>query len=236
MMSKPLIGITVAHVAEELQTFPRAYYVESVKKAKGTPLLIPPVADQEEAKAVFSRVDGLILSGGGDIAPLYLGELAKRCIGDCQPERDVSEILLAQWALQHDRPLLGICRGMQVMAIAAQGKIHQDIFSQYPEAMEHRQRAPRSYPWHEIEILEDTRLRAILRAPEKSITVNSFHHQAVFGAPPGFRINAVAPDGIVEGIEKARSGFCLGVQWHPESMEQDVYAQRLFVGLIQACR
>lgn len=230
MKRKPVIGITVAHCTEELRTFPRALYVESVKKAQGQPILLPPVTTLEEAQEVLNLVDGLLLTGGGDISPLFLGELPKRGIGDCLPERDLSEILFAQVAIKENLPVLGICRGIQVLAVAAGGKIYQDLSSECPESLEHRQRSPREGAWHDVHLRESYLGRLI---GEKTIGVNSIHHQAVSVTPEGFIANAVAPDGIIEGIEKLGARFCLGVQWHPEAMDKEKNSQRLFQEFIK---
>lgn len=232
-MVRPLIGVTVAHHAEELETFPRHYYVQSIRNAGGIPILIPPSADRQEAAAVLAKLDGIVLSGGGDISPVYLGEQPLPGIGRCFPERDLGEILLAQRAMEKDLPLLGICRGIQVLAVAAGGRIYQDIPSQYPAALAHSQTAPRDCPWHEVEILDSGFLQVV---GVKKLQVNSFHHQAVSVLPQGFRTAALAPDGIIEGIEAPHLRFCLGVQWHPEGMGSVEHSQALFAALIGACR
>ena len=234
MLGKPVIGVTAAHCSEELKTFPRQYYVESIRKAGGIPFILPPVRAQEEGSDVLSLLDGLLLTGGGDISPVYLREDPLRGIGECFPERDWSEILLTQLSLQQNLPLLGICRGIQVLAVAAGGRIYQDIPSQHPIAMEHSQTAPRQYAWHDVDIAEESVLYRLLR--EKKIGVNSLHHQAVLEIPPGFIQNALASDGIIEGIEKPGAKFCAGVQWHPESMETEMHSKALFRGFVEACR
>lgn len=232
MARKPILGITVAHCTEELKTFPREFYVESIRKAGGQPLLIPPVQTQEEAQEVLNLLDGVIFTGGGDIAPVFLGEQPKRGIGGCIPERDQGELLLAWHALQSDLPVLGICRGIQVLAVAAGGSIYQDIRSECPQTLEHSQTAPREYMWHEVEVL-DSRLKEILGIGK--IQVNSLHHQAVSKVPEGFIQNAVAPDGIIEGIEKIGAKFCMGVQWHPETLRTEEHSRKLFEGFVKSC-
>lgn len=232
MLRKPIIGITVAHVSEELNTFPRAYYVESIRKAGGQPILLPPVKTSEDAGEILALVDGLVLTGGGDITPSLLKELPLRGIGTCIPERDISEFLIAEKALASDLPTLGICRGIQLLAVAAGGKIYQDLPSQHSEAMQHKQTAPREYVWHEVKLL-DSNLKDFIR--EERISVNSLHHQAVSTLPEGFKVNAVARDGVVEGIEKVGARFCIGVQWHPEALVTEVHSQRLFESFVQSC-
>ena len=230
---KPIIGITVAHCSEEINTYPRGYYVDAVKRAGGQPILLPPVSSSEEAREVMGLIQGLILTGGGDISPILLKETPLRGIGDCQPERDIGEILLAQEALAVDLPLLGICKGIQVLVVAAGGKIYQDIISQVPNSLEHKQKAPRNSPWHEVELLP-SQLRELLG--QKRIQVNSFHHQAVSEIPPDFLVSSKAPDGIIESIERRDAQFCVGVQWHPEVMVEDQYSQRIFRGLVEGAR
>jgi len=233
MTEKPLIALTAAHINEELATFPRHYYVESVRRAGGIPVIVPPVRQADEAEEILARCDGMIFTGGGDISPIYLNEQPRYGIGQCLPERDVGELLLARLAFGRDFPVLGICRGIQVMAVAAGGRIYQDIPSQYPKALQHSQTAPRPHPWHEVQVLESVLQRLL---GEKRVLVNSFHHQAVLDVPPGFVVNALASDGIIEGIERLGAKFCLGVQWHPESMESDALSHKLFRGFIQACQ
>ena len=234
MLRKPVIGITAAHCTEELKTFPRHYYVESIRKAGGIPLILPPVRTPEEATEVLNLINGLLLTGGGDISPVYLREEPRRGVGECFPERDFSELLLTQMAINQNHPLLGICRGIQVLAIAAGGGIYQDIPSQYPSAMEHSQTAPRQNVWHNVEIAGESLLYRLLR--EMKIGVNSLHHQAVSEIPPSFIQNAFASDGIIEGIEKLGARFCVGVQWHPESMDTEAHSHALFRGFIEACK
>ncbi|HHY28906.1 MAG TPA: gamma-glutamyl-gamma-aminobutyrate hydrolase family protein [Desulfitobacterium dehalogenans] len=231
MKRKPVIGITAAHCNEELKSYPRARYVEAVMQAGGQPILLPPLATAEDAEEIIALIDGLILTGGGDISPILLGEDPLRGIGDCMPDRDFSEILLTQKALEVNLPLLGICKGIQVLAVAAGGKIFQDIISQYPDSMEHKMKAPRDFPWHEV-TLRESLLRTFLG--EERIVVNSVHHQAVSEVPQGFVISALAPDGIVEGIEKVGDHFCIGVQWHPEVMVKDKNSQKIFQELVKS--
>lgn len=233
MARKPIIGITVAHCTEELKTFPREFYVERIKNAGGQPLLLPPVQSQEEAQDILSFLEGIIFTGGGDIAPVFLGEQPKRGIGSCIPERDQGELLLAWQALQSDLPVLGICRGIQVLAVAAGGRIYQDIRTECPNILEHSQTVPREFMWHEVNVL-DSQLKEILGG--NPIHVNSFHHQAVSVVPEGFIQNAVAPDGIIEGIEKIGTKFCIGVQWHPETLKTEEHSRRLFESFVQACK
>lgn len=234
-MRKPVIGITAAHCNEELKTFPRAFYVDSIRKVGGIPIVLPPVESREEGREALDIVDGLLLTGGGDISPAFLNEDPLRGIGACIPERDLSELLLTELALERNLPLLGICKGIQVLAVAAGGKIYQDILSQHPGVIQHSQTAPRQYAWHKVDLIQESLLSRLLG--EEKIGVNSFHHQAVREIPPGFQQNALAVDGIIEGIEMPSARFCLGVQWHPESMmETEAHSKALFRGFVEACQ
>lgn len=232
MPDKPVIGVTVAHCSEELDTFPRYFYVEMVKEVGGIPVILPPVATCDEAKNILEITDGLLLSGGGDLSPIYLGEVPLRGIGKSIPERDLGELLLTKLALERDMPVLGICRGIQVLAVAAGGRIYQDIVSQRRDSIEHKQLVSRQHVWHEVEIFESKLLQIVAN---KYIKVNSLHHQAVSVVPSGFKYNALAPDGIIEGIEKDGASFCIGVQWHPEVLQSEMHAKKLFKAFIDTC-
>ncbi len=231
MARKPVIGITMAHCTEELQTFPREFYIRCIKRSGGNPLLVPPVASLEEGETVLAVLDGLLLSGGGDISPYLLGERPQPGIRNCVPERDRGELFLAEKAMAMGMPLLGICKGIQVMAAAVGGMIAQDLDNS--GRLEHSQKAPRHCPWHEVE-LRPSRLAQIVGCG--SLAVNSFHHQAVSQLPDGFVLSALAPDGVIEGMEKASAGFCIGVQWHPESMEEEEHSLRLFAEFIKSAQ
>ncbi|WJH37234.1 gamma-glutamyl-gamma-aminobutyrate hydrolase family protein [Paenibacillus sp. CC-CFT747] len=175
-----------------------------------------------------------MLSGGTDLDPAYFGEEPHPKLGEVVPDRDRAELLLLDAYLQARKPVLGICRGCQVMNAALGGTLLQDIPSQCPDALQHTQKAPRSHGSHLVRIREGSRLHGILGALE--IRVNSFHHQAVRRAAPGLTVTAHALDGIVEAVERPGPPFFVGVQWHPEDMAGgDRYAAALFQSLVEAC-
>ncbi len=211
-------------------------YVHAVERAGGIPLLIPPLADKASLEAVCARLDGLLLSGGSDIAPACYGE---EPIPECQtpePERDALELAIACWSLEHGLPTLGICRGMQLLNVASGGTLYQDIATQQPEAQGHEcSTLPRDTRAHTIQVRADSQLAAILGTTEHP--VNSLHHQAVRDLGRGVRIVAQAPDGIAEGLEFPEQRFAVAVQFHPEELElTDEVSRQLFAAFVRACQ
>jgi len=198
----------------------QADYVRAVYMAGGLPLVaVPPMecGDASEAAAeLCSLARGLVLTGGSDILPCLFGEEPHPKLGAVNPIRDQFELALARAAMQADLPTLAICRGMQLLNVAAGGGLVQDIESCVPGAHAHRVAAPRWLPTHSVSVVQGSILRRVFG--RDSIMVNSFHHQAVHPAAPGFEVAARAGDGIVEAIEKVGSRFMVGVQWHPEAL------------------
>lgn len=234
---KPLIGVTASLLREPPQrnwVYNSADYFQAVQDAGGIPVLLPLIASEQDAAEVLDRVDGLLLSGGGDMDPVYFGEDPHPYLGAITPERDVTELALTREALRREMPVFGICRGHQVLAVAAGGALHQDIATKVPGALKHQQDAPRWYPTHSVAVKQGTMLDALLGT---SFRVNSFHHQAVRSVPPDWVVSATAPDGVIEAIEHPRYRFVLSVQWHPESfVGRGDQFKRLFEAFLAACR
>lgn len=181
---------------------------------------------------MLASVDGLLLSGGGDPDAWLYGEDALPGQGYVQPERDAMELYLARRALAKGIPLLGICRGAQIMAVAAGGTLHQDLTG--VQKIQHQQRAPRTYPIHKVKVRRSSLLRKILQTAE--IRVNSLHHQAV-KQPGRLVVSAVAPDGVTEAVELPGHLFALGVQWHPEWLaDSHRHGRALFEALLVAAQ
>lgn len=225
MSEKPLIGITPDYSYEKRRFKISEDYTNAITKAGGVPVLLIPGEDFPEF------IDGLLFSGGGDINPLLFGEEPIWENGEISPLRDSYELALCKEALARDIPLLGICRGMQIMNIAAGGGIYQDIAVQTGTTLKHSQQAPRPCGTHSVIPAEGSLLSRLWQA--EKIIVNSVHHQAVSTLGNGMRAAAQSPDGLTEAIEGAEKSFVLGVQWHPEAMEAKEQGA-LFAHFVQA--
>ena len=235
---RPLIGVScwqeVTPTGQERLFVPRSYF-RCVERAGGIPVLLSFQGTAEAAAAALERLDGLLLSGGVDVDPRLYGELPLPQLGRVDPERDTAEIHCTRTAMANGLPLLAICRGIQVLAVAAGGSLYQDIPKQLPGAMKNSQDAPRWADTHGVRIVPGSRLEQLLGAPE--VAVNSFHHQAVKAVPAGFVVTATADDGVIEGIEAPTRGFTVGVQWHPEEfIGRSAAFDGLFSGLVEAAR
>ena len=215
---RPVIGIT-GNFGDKGCELAEGYY-RSVLEAGGTPFIIPPYEDKDALLGVLDHIDGLLLSGGGDINPLFLNEDPSPQLGSINPRRDLPELLLVRLAYDRQIPMLGICRGIQMLAAALDGKLYQDIShapckheSECP--IKHDQSLPREYASHRISVEQNSTLEHIFSG-NHTLFVNSFHHQAVAAPGPHLRVSATAPDGIIEAIESTEHKSILGVQWHPE--------------------
>ena len=212
-------------------------YTTSIIKAGGYPFLVPldfPLDELSELRGFF---DGLLLMGGGDVEISRYGGKDHPSVGEVCPIRDEVEIRLARLAYETGWPIFGICRGVQVMNVAADGKLYSDIPDQLPGARfvhSSPDGTPRDHIVHRVRILPDTLLSRIIG--KETVPVNSFHHQAVSELGGNFRLNAWSEDDVPEGIELPDHPFALGVQWHPECMQQYDDHMKLFRAFVDACR
>lgn len=230
----PIIGIVCGHDTNDGRD---RYYVsnsviQAVSEAGAVPILIPYTDDEKKLAAALNTVGGVVLPGGVDVDPYLYGEEPVRGLGRIDPEWDALDVTAARLALERNVPVLGLCRGMQVLNVAAGGTLWQDIPSQVKGALQHSQKAPRWAASHGVTIDPDSKLGRLLGA---ELRVNSYHHQAVKDVAPGFQVTAEAADGIVEAIEGDEHVFAVGVQWHPELMtDSDPVQRRLFEGFVEA--
>ncbi len=212
---KPVIGLT-GNYGELACKLNEGYY-KSIWRAGGVPVIIPPVADTDVLINTLEHVDGLLLTGGADFNPLYAGEEPSPRLGGINAERDLPELLITQLAYNRQIPMLGICRGIQTLAMALGGKVQQDISD--VAQIRHSQDADRSEPTHSVTIEPDSTLFNIYN--KEKLFVNSFHHQAVCDPGERFRVTARSADGIIEVIESREYKSIIGVQWHPECMSAE---------------
>jgi len=234
---KPVIGITPGWEAiggQEKNTLACVYW-KAVEMAGGLPVLLPYLNEANLAELI-TKLDGLVLSGGGDLEPRTFGEqaLSEDLLKAVSPERDRAELSLCRLAAQEQLPLLGICRGAQVMNVAFGGTLYQDISAQLTDSNVHShwQKEPRWQAAHTVNITPGTLLEACYRT--NHVEVNTFHHQLVKDVAPGFVVSAYSDDGLIEAIEHPGWPFALGVQWHPECMwERKPIHLGLFIALVK---
>ena len=238
---RPLIGIPAAAFANAAATTAfenraSGTYPAALAAAGAIPVVVPLDLPDDTLAALCARLDGLCLAGGVDVAPEEYGELRHPQLGATDTRRDATELKITRWALAADLPVFGICRGNQLLNVAAGGSLYQDIPSDLPAASRHAynsEEVARARPTHDVRVTPDSRLAGVLGCAH--VATNSFHHQAVKQVAAGFRAVAWATDGVVEGIEAPAHRFALGVQWHPEEMVvNDVYARRLFEAFVAA--
>lgn len=238
--SRPIIGLTTYHKKitgaspmSLIATTPA--YVDAVAAAGGAPLLIPLGLDEDALRPLLDLLDGLVLTGGGDIAGEEYHSRHAGLILDVDPDRDRIELFLAREFVAREKPLLGICRGHQLLNVALGGTLYEDVGKLMPGAIKHDyfEVRPRNYLAHAVEIEPESSLAALLT--RRAIRVNSLHHQGIRDLAPDLAASAHAPDGLIEGVEVAGHPFAVGVQWHPENLVGDEPAMRgLFRGLIEA--
>lgn len=213
---RPIVGLT-ANFGEKGSEIAEAYY-QSVKQAGGVPVVVPASEDVSDVEDLLNGLDAIVFTGGGDINPLLLGEQPVPQLGGINRKRDVQELVLMRRALDKQMPVLGICRGIQILCAATGGKLIQDIYSSQAlkgPLLKHSQEADRDVATHTVELEDGTLIRRLFGC--KTLAVNSFHHQAVQEPGEGLRVSARSKDGIIEAVESTCGKSVLGVQWHPES-------------------
>lgn len=215
-MKRPVIGLLCGHQRENPDRyFVNTAYIQSVIRAGGTPILIP-YQPKEQIFQILEGLDGLLVPGGVDLDPNRYGENPIVECGEVDPHWDELDLWASGYALQLNLPVLGICRGCQVLNVALGGTLIQDIPAQVKNPIKHAQAGPRWYATHDITLEAASLLGSIWGNAVKK--VNSFHHQSIGQVGQGLRIVATAPDGIVEAVESSEHRFALGLQWHPELM------------------
>lgn len=225
---KPTIGVTRCSRLDD--------YIASVEQAGGRVRILEV---SESPRKLLNELDGVLLTGGGDVDPVLYGESRHETVEDAEPGRDEFEIDLAMRAVAEDLPLLAICRGVQVLNVAAGGTLVQDIPSQVSSDLAHTIQEPKNAVAHDVRITPGSRLEQALGASvdaSHTCRVNSRHHQSVGTVGAGLSASAIAADGVIEAIERSDSTFCVGVQWHPENFWKTQEFAPLFAAFIEAAR
>ena len=242
---RPRIGLTASVMPTRFgtrRTFLNEPYIAAIQEAGGVPLVVTPAHGGPSLRALFDLLDGLVLTGGEDVAPERYGEEVLRPNVEVVPERDALEFTLLEWALAEDLPVLAICRGVQVLNVGLGGTLYQDLATDRPAHLVHDQNLgdsprPRTEPHHPVAVRPGSCLADCLGLEE--IEVNSLHHQGIKTLAPPLAPVAQAPDGLVEAVEPAdpaRWTFLVGVQWHPEELTRGghVPSRRLFERFVAA--
>jgi putative glutamine amidotransferase len=209
-------------------------YVRALVNAGCAPVLIPLLEDQSRLRAIYERLDGIVFPGGADVAPGEYGEQPIEDLNVIEPARDRTELTLARWAFADDLPILGICRGQQLLNVALGGSLWQDLRHQGVTSIDHSDAdgRARGAMIHRVRLDPDSRLAQLI--DETDIQVNSLHHQAIKSLAPPLRVTAKSDDDVIEAVESPERRFLIAVQWHPEEVDDIPWAQRLFAGFVRA--
>ena len=231
---RPLIGITPLHDPRRGRLWILPHYPAALEEAGALPVLLPLTDDGEVLDQLSGRLDGLLLSGGHDVDPARYGQELLPCCGPLSPAKDRAELALLERFLRLDKPVLALCRGMQLLNVHLGGTLYQDLDTQFPTRVTHRQQPPYDLPVHAVSVRPGGPLYRIVG--REQLAVNSYHHQAVRDTAPPLSVQARAPDGIVEAVALPGARFVLGVQWHPEAMpREDESAAAIFSAFLSAC-
>src|SRR5690349_3959360 len=247
MRSRPLVGVTtqslqaIDGIPEGLPTsvVMNQRYYHAAAAAGAAPVLIPLLDDLETLRAIYDAMDGILIPGGVDMDPATFGEPAHAELGRIDPARDRVEIQLVKWAVEDHKPVLGLCRGLQVINVALGGTLYQDLEAEYPTAIKHDYFPnfgfSRDHLAHDVAVAAGSRLRHALAGA--SVPVNSMHHQGIKSLARPLVASAVAPDGLIEAAELPNDSYVVGVQWHPEVFElSEPSSGELFRDFVAASR
>lgn len=236
MTKKPVIGVIPLWDEDKESIWMVPGYLEGIKAAGGIPVILPLNPGMEDIKQLDSIIDGYLFTGGHDVDPEMYGEKPLPVCGACCPKRDILEKEVYKIAKAKDKPVLGICRGIQLLNVLQGGSLYQDLPQQFlgTKEVDHHMTAPYDRTVHEVSIVENTPLYRLLH--RNTLPVNSYHHQGIRTVGSGLEVMAVSEDGLVEGIYMPDKKFIWGIQWHPEFIYQkDETARNIFQAFVEAC-
>ena len=234
LKEKPLIGLTSSHDVDENRFGVLARYTTAVEQSGGVPIMIPLTESADCIRKYAEICDGVIFPGGDDVHPHVYGACVHEKCGEMTPLRDVLELKLAEMLFELDKPLFGVCRGIQAIGVAFGCTLYQDIPSEYSREICHRQKPPYSMPAHKVNVIKDSLLYKV--TGKETLYTNSMHHQSLKNQGEKITVDAYADDGTVEAIEIKGMKFALAVQWHPEHLyHTDPAAKALFDKFVESC-
>ncbi len=245
-MTKPIIGIVPLVDFERESYWMLPGYMGGVSQAGGIPVMLPLTSDNAELRQLVDSLDGFLIAGGQDVCPETYGEDQIEACGQTCPARDEMESKLFYMALGQDKPVLGICRGIQMINAILGGTLYQDLPTEHPSELDHHQQPPYDEPSHVVKVVPGSPLEALLAqdaedmgedglSEDGCLAVNSYHHQAVKELAPGLETMAYSEDGLVEAFREPSRPFVWGIQWHPElSYEVDEASRRIFGAFVKA--
>ena len=232
---KPIVGVMPLWDDRKESLWMLPGYMDGISRAGGIPVVFPLSADERNLEQLAGICDGFLFTGGHDVSPKIYGEEPMEGVVDTCEKRDAMETVVLRSAMNADKPVLGICRGIQFINAVLGGTLYQNLPTQKPAAVNHRQNPPYDLPAHHVAVVKDSPLYEHLKADR--LPVNSYHHQAVKEVAPGLAVMAVAPDGIVEALYKPDRRFLWAVQWHPEfSFRTDANSRKIFEAFAAAMK
>lgn len=232
-MKKPIIGVTPLVDTEKESLWMLPGYMDGVAQAGGLPIMLPLTENTDELRQLAALCDAFLFTGGHDVSPALYGEQALPVCAECSPARDAMETILLKEVLELDKPVLGICRGIQFINAALGGTLYQDLPTQKPSDIEHHQSAPYDVPIHTVTICKESPLHELLQL--ETLPVNSYHHQAIRELAPALKAMAISTDGLVEAVCLPQKRFVWAVQWHPEfAWRSDETCRKIFHAFVGA--
>lgn len=232
-MKRPMIGVIPLYDRERSSNWMLPGYLEGLMEAGAFPVMLPLTKERALLKQIAEQCSAFLFTGGQDVAPALYQEERLPCCGEICPARDEMELALLPLVLELDKPLLGICRGIQVLNVALGGTLYQDLPTQRPSGVEHHQMPPYDKPVHQVALAKHEPLYQLLEKEE--LSVNSYHHQAIRALSPQLRAMAYSEDGLIEAVYAPGYRWVWALQWHPEfSFRSDSSSQKLFQAFVQA--